>query len=119
MYIKLKNLIFVTQLLITTPFLVWISLYVIKNPDLNSYNELLNSVDQLGLGIEPTLYFFSFFSKKVAGIFGGDPVFIFYFQYIYLLQFFLLLGFYNLIGNIIKSNTLHPSVRVTLSFCCP
>ncbi|MFW1972551.1 hypothetical protein [Acinetobacter bereziniae] len=105
MLINRKNLIFPIQIFFSTSILVWISLYLIKNPDLKPYIELLNSINAFGFSIEPTIFIFSTIAKFSALYLGLDPVFVFYFQYIYLLQFFLLLGFYNILDkSIVKSS---------------
>lgn len=107
MYMNRKYLIFSTLVLFNTLFLVWNSLYVINNPDLLPYIELLHSLKSFGLNIEPTLYIFSTASWYLSNSLGLDPVFIFYYLYIFLMQFFLLLGFYNLTNrSILKSNIL-------------
>ncbi|WP_044436826.1 EpsG family protein [Acinetobacter ursingii] len=75
--------------------LVYISLYVINNPDKYNYFLIFNSSEIFSYNIEPAVYFFSTFSRFLTSLFGGDPLFYFYFQYIFIMQVFLYFAFLN------------------------
>lgn len=107
-----KRFFYFTFLLFSTPFFVWVSIYFLNNPDLQAYDELMGSSDTFSLGIEPTLFFFSMISKFFSKILNVDPLFLFYYQYIFLIQLFLLLGFYN----IFKRNLILSSVSFVMWF---
>ena len=103
MLINRNNIVIPACLLVTTPILVWISLYVLKNPDMSAYTALLQSSSGFGLSIEPTIYVFSVVAIFFANMLMLDPVFLFYFQYIFLIQFFLILGFYNIVNRSLRN----------------
>lgn len=91
-----KRFLYFSFLLFSTPFFVWISICFLNNPDVQAYKELMESSDVFSLGIEPTLFLFSMLSKFFSRILNIDPLFLFYYQYIFLIQLFLFLGFYNI-----------------------
>lgn len=94
-------------LFFTTIFFVRISLYLIKNPDLDAYKSLLRTSSEFSLNIEPTILLFSSISYFFYDLLAIEPIQFFYFQYIYLIQLFLFLGFYNLTNrSFILSNLL-------------
>lgn len=95
-----KNRIYIpVYLLLSTPFLVWVSVFLIKNPDLDAYISILNTSNEFSLNIEPTIFIISSIARNLGAVLLLDPILIFYFQYIFLIQLFLLLAFYNYSGN--------------------
>ncbi|WP_151690511.1 EpsG family protein [Acinetobacter junii] len=82
-----------------TYILVYISLFVIKNPDQYNYLIIMNSSTEFSLSIEPTVYLFSKIAKYFSGLFFIDPLVIFYSIYIFLIQFFLAHSFLNFFKN--------------------
>ncbi len=92
-------------LFILTYVLVYISLFVIKNPDQYNYLIIMNSSTEFSLGIEPTVYLFSKTAKYLSGLLFIDPLVVFYSIYIFLIQLFLSLSFINFFKNSIGKST--------------
>lgn len=107
MRVNIRNFFTILIIFITTIWLVYISLFVINNPDKYNYLIIMNTSTSFSLGIEPTVYFISSISRTMSLITGFEPLVFFYFQYIFLIQLFLIFSFLNFFKNsIVKSGLL-------------
>ncbi|RZG46419.1 EpsG family protein [Acinetobacter wuhouensis] len=99
MKVEKNHIIVPFLLLFTTSLLVFLSLFVFKNPDLDAYIAILNSSNKFSFNIEPATFFLATFANFLGRVFLLDPIIFFYFQYIFLIQLFIFFGFYNLSKN--------------------
>jgi hypothetical protein len=95
MKILLNYFVIFLFLFISAVFLTNISLFVINNPDEYNYLQIMNSSTGISFAIEPTVYFFSESARFFSDFFELEPIFFFYFQYIFIIQFFLIFAFLN------------------------
>ncbi|MFW1736286.1 MULTISPECIES: EpsG family protein [unclassified Acinetobacter] len=106
MRLNQKSIFIPLILFFLTYILVYISLFVIKNPDQYNYLIIMNSSTEFSLGIEPTVYFFSKISKYIGSLLFIDPLIVFYSIYVFFIQLFLLFSFLNFFKNSYRKSTL-------------
>ncbi|MDG6897965.1 hypothetical protein A6A19_08255 [Actinobacillus delphinicola] len=86
------------RIFILSFFLTYISIFIIKNPDLLNYTALL-LIKNINFNIEPVNGFIGYISKLLSLYLGLNKIFLFYYIYISLIQLFMFRGFLNIFNR--------------------
>jgi len=76
-------------------FLSYLARYFIRNPDINSYSDILFGSDSLSFALEPMIGVLSEVSRNIAIILGFDAIYILYFLHVFLINIIIFLAFKN------------------------